>query len=205
MGGSRELTWTEERAKLNRRFRLRGIDGASAALWRLTCSESADADETIRRPENVAIFMPTSPPSEPGPMLCTEEEVARLVHDFYARVRQDAQLGPIFDARVHDWPAHLAQLTDFWSAMLRGTRRFRGAPVPKHMAVPGLSAGLFLRWLELFGQTTADCGNPAMRREADAMAQSIADNLWQRYQADRDPFAAPQPLRPVSLLPIVSG
>ncbi|WP_368563797.1 group III truncated hemoglobin [Pseudoxanthomonas sp. UTMC 1351] len=147
--------------------------------------------------------MSTPPTSTPGPALCTEEEVARLVDDFYARVRQDEQLGPIFDARVHDWPTHLAQLTDFWSAVLRGTRRFRGAPVPKHMAIPGLSAELFLRWLDLFMQTTAECGNPAMRREANAAAQNIADNLWQRYQSNRDPFATPQPLRPVSLLPIV--
>lgn len=139
----------------------------------------------------------------PGPALCTEEEVSRLVHDFYARVRQDERLGPIFEARVHDWPAHLAQLTDFWSAVLRGTRRFRGAPVPKHMALPGLSAALFLRWLELFKQATAECGNPAMRIEADATAQNIADNLWQRYQSGRDPLATPQPLRAVSLLPIV--
>jgi hemoglobin len=147
--------------------------------------------------------MSTTPTSGPGPALCTEEEVSRLVNDFYARVRQDEQLGPIFDARVHDWPTHLAQLTDFWSAVLRGTRRFRGAPVPKHMAIPGLSAELFLRWLDLFTQTTAECGNPAMRREANAAAQNIADNLWQRYQSNRDPFATPQPLRPVSLLPIV--
>ncbi len=147
--------------------------------------------------------MSTSTASGPGPALCTEEEVSRLVNDFYARVRQDERLGPIFDTHVRDWPAHLLHLTDFWSAVLRGTRRFRGAPVLKHMAIPGLSAELFLRWLDLFMQTTAECGNPAMRREADGMAQSIADNLWQRYQSSRDPFASPQPLRPISLLPIV--
>jgi hemoglobin len=80
--------------------------------------------------------MSTSSASGTGAALCTGDEASRLVHDFYARVRLDEQLGPISDARVHDWPAHLAQLTDFWPAVPRGTRRFRGAPVPKHMAAP---------------------------------------------------------------------
>ncbi|WP_411833198.1 group III truncated hemoglobin [Pseudoxanthomonas mexicana] len=148
--------------------------------------------------------VPAAPP-RPGPELCSEEEVVRLVHDFYARVRLDARLGPIFEARVHDWPEHLDQLVAFWSALLRGTRRFRGAPMPKHMAIPGLSAELFLRWLELFAQTTAESGNPALRAEADEAAWRIADNFWQRYQMQQDPFATPSPLRQRSVLPILGG
>ena len=93
--------------------------------------------------------------TSPGPDLCTEEEVTRLVHEFYAQVRLDPALGPIFESAVHDWPGHLAQLVDFWSAMLRGTRRFRGAPLQKHQALPGLDAALCHQWLLLFQQTTA--------------------------------------------------
>ncbi|RKI30331.1 group III truncated hemoglobin, partial [Corallococcus sp. AB049A] len=77
-----------------------------------------------------AIPPPVLPVASPG--LCTEQEVTRLVHDFYARVREEERLGPVFQAHVHDWPEHLAQLVDFWSAMLRGTRRFKGSPMSKH-------------------------------------------------------------------------
>lgn len=70
-----------------------------------------------------------------------------LVHRFYARVRKDPLLGPVFARHVPDWDAHLAHLVDFWSALLRGTRRFSGAPMPKHMALPGLQPALFRRWL----------------------------------------------------------
>ena len=118
----------------------------------------------------------------PGPGLCTEDEVARLVHAFYARVRADALLGPVFAAHVDDWPAHLAQLVDFWSAMLRGTRRFRGAPVQRHNALPGLDAAMFARWLTLFRQTTAGIGNPAMQALADDMAARVAATLQARYR-----------------------
>ncbi|MEQ4573888.1 MAG: group III truncated hemoglobin, partial [Gammaproteobacteria bacterium] len=52
---------------------------------------------------------------------CSEDEVVRLVHAFYARVRRDPELGPIFERHVADWDAHLRHLVDFWSAMLRGT------------------------------------------------------------------------------------
>jgi truncated hemoglobin YjbI len=44
----------------------------------------------------------------PSPDLCSEEEVHFLVHDFYARVRGDATLGPIFDTHVHERANELA-------------------------------------------------------------------------------------------------
>ncbi|MHC9086781.1 group III truncated hemoglobin [Luteimonas sp. RIT-PG2_3] len=129
----------------------------------------------------------TSPssPRPPGPDLCSEAEVTRLVHAFYARVRADAQLGPVFEAHVDDWPMHLATLVDFWSAMLRGTRRFRGAPMQRHMVIDGMEAALFRRWLALFAQTTAELGNSDLQQQADDMAARIADTFWQRYQLQR--------------------
>jgi hemoglobin len=118
----------------------------------------------------------------PGPDLCTEAEVTRLVHEFYALVRLDPMLGPIFNEHVADWPAHLDLLVDFWSAMLRGTRRFRGAPMSKHLALPGLSQELFGQWLRLFHQVTATLGNAAMQAQADDMAERVAGTFWQRYR-----------------------
>lgn len=123
----------------------------------------------------------SSTPSAADPH-CSEEEVVALVHGFYAKVRQDPVLGPVFEHHIHDWDMHLSHLVDFWSAMLRGTRRFHGTPMPKHLALPGLNPGLFLRWLELFGQTTSELGNPALKAEADARAAMIAERFWQQYQ-----------------------
>ncbi|KAF1709263.1 preprotein translocase subunit TatC [Pseudoxanthomonas kalamensis DSM 18571] len=136
----------------------------------------------------------TEKPRRPGPDLCSEDEIAALVQRFYDRARRDALLGPVFDAHVADWPAHLALLTDFWSAMLRGTRRFQGMPMRKHLQLKELSAEMFLRWLQLFRQATAESGNEAMRSQADDMARQIADTFWQRYQLAMNPAAPPRPL-----------
>ena len=118
----------------------------------------------------------------PDPQLCSEEEITELVQRFYARVRRDATLGPIFNERIHDWPAHEAKLVDFWSSALRGTRRFRGMPMPVHAALPNLSAGLFGHWLELFEQTLATLPNAALRERARDLAHRIAESLWYGYQ-----------------------
>lgn len=136
-------------------------------------------------------------PSEdggPGLGLCSEADVVRLVETFYLRVRRDDLLGPFFEARVRDWAAHHSLLVAFWSSLLRGTRRFHGAPVSCHLGMAGLTEAMFLRWLILFRQTTADCDNEAMRREADAAALRMANHFWQRYQARQIPACAPTPL-----------
>ena len=115
-----------------------------------------------------------------------------MVHAFYDAVRRDEQLGPIFETYVGDWDEHLAKLTDFWSSILRGTRRFRGTPMPKHVALPGLSAALFERWLALFRATTAVQPNHEMGEYAYDMAQQIAESLWYGYQVSHCPGIPPK-------------
>lgn len=123
--------------------------------------------------------------------LCTEEDISALVHAFYARVRQDGVLAPIFEAHIDDWDHHLVKLTDFWSSVLRRTGRFTGAPMPKHAALPGLDAGMFRHWLRLFRQTAAEQPNQAMAAQATAAAERIAQSLWMGYQLSHDPDAMP--------------
>lgn len=129
-----------------------------------------------------------------SPALCTEDDIARLVHGFYGKVRNDARLGPVFDAHVDDWDTHLAKMVDFWSAMLLGTRRFKGTPMPKHVALPALSAELFQRWLALFRETADEQPNQAMAARACEMARRVAESLWYGYQISRQPDVIPRDL-----------
>jgi hemoglobin len=126
--------------------------------------------------------------------VCTEEEVSHMVHAFYARVRRDEVLGPIFNAHIQDWDRHLAHLVDFWSSILRRTGRFRGAPMPRHMALPGLTQALFQRWLALFRETTSALPNRALGEQAFGMAQRIAQSLWYGYQIGNHPDDVPTDL-----------
>ena len=125
---------------------------------------------------------------QPALSLCSEEEIDRLVRHFYGRVRQDDMLGPVFEAHVHDWEEHMLHLVDFWSALLRGTSRLNGAPMPKHLAIPGLEWQMFERWLALFAQTTAELGNPRLQALADEAAGRVAGSIWRRYHAPSFPI-----------------
>ena len=127
----------------------------------------------------------------PDPQLCSEEEISELVNRFYARVRTDERLGPIFNAHLQDWGAHLVKLTDFWSSALRGTRRFRGTPMPVHTALPGLNAELFQHWLQLFDATAGELPNAALRERASELAHRIAQSLWYGYQMVSHPADHP--------------
>lgn len=84
-----------------------------------------------------------------------EAMVSAVVHDFYARVRADDLIGPIFNRIIPEerWPHHIATITDFWGSMLLGTQRYMGRPMPKHLAIPELSDPHFARWLRLFRET----------------------------------------------------
>ena len=101
--------------------------------------------------------------------LCTEREVENMVHSFYADVRRDEVLGPIFNSQIHDWDTHLAKLVDFWSSILLRTGRFTGAPMPLHAAMPGLSADLLQRSLAAFYASNARQPNHALAAKATAM------------------------------------
>src|SRR3546814_12189894 len=79
--------------------------------------------------------------------------IAELVDRFYASVREDAMRGPVFDARVDDWPKHLGQMNRFWQSILLSAGNFTGNPMMKHLAIPTIGQEHFQQWLRLFYQT----------------------------------------------------
>lgn len=86
-----------------------------------------------------------------------EAFIERLVHEFYARIRADSRLGPIFEAAIEDrWDAHLSRMTAFWSSVALNSGRYSGKPVPAHARLSGLTPDDFALWLSLFRQTLDD-------------------------------------------------
>ncbi|MBY0309358.1 MAG: group III truncated hemoglobin [Phycisphaerales bacterium] len=93
---------------------------------------------------------------EPAPRASaslTPAVIARVVDEFYAACRVDPVLGPVFNARVDSWDAHLARIRSLWGAALLGERGYAGRPLEAHLAIEGLSAEHFSAWLRLFKQT----------------------------------------------------
>lgn len=108
----------------------------------------------------------------------TEESLRELVSLFYGRVRQDPDLGPIFNDAVHDWSEHLEKLTDFWSMVALGTRRFKGNPMLKHLAHQArINPGHFARWLALWNEAAAEIMAPDDAALLQAKAARIGESL----------------------------
>ena len=105
-----------------------------------------------------------------------EVMLAELVHRFYAKVRNDAVLGPIFAARITDWSPHLDRMVAFWSSVALMTGRYHGAPVPAHRTLP-IGAAHFDRWLALFGETAKEVLTTAGAAHVMERAQRIARSL----------------------------
>lgn len=105
-----------------------------------------------------------------------EAMIARLVHAFYETVRADALLGPVFEARIHDWPAHLARMCSFWSSIMLMTGSYHGRPMERHQALP-IDAGHFDRWLELFRHSAKAVCPPETAALFVERAGRIAESL----------------------------
>lgn len=109
----------------------------------------------------------------------TEETIALLIENFYARVRRDPVLGPVFDAAIApgDWPKHLATMRRFWSSVVLASGRYSGNPVAVHQAVIGLEQPMFARWLALFEETATELLPPETAGVFAAKAHRIAESL----------------------------
>ncbi len=81
-----------------------------------------------------------------------EDQIRTLVHAFYARIRADEILGPIFATKITDWNHHLEIMCAFWSSLALTSGRYHGRPMEKHMQLP-VDAEHFDRWLLLFEET----------------------------------------------------
>nr|WP_245710961.1 group III truncated hemoglobin [Citreimonas salinaria] len=106
-----------------------------------------------------------------------ETVLTELVHGFYARVRSDPDLGPIFSDRITNWEPHLEKMVAFWSSVALMTGRYHGAPVPKHAGLP-VTWAHFERWLELFRETADEVCTPEGAAHVVERAERIARSLY---------------------------
>jgi hemoglobin len=107
----------------------------------------------------------------------TEPMIRALVHEFYARVRRDAVLGPVFNDVIQDWGAHLDKLCAFWSSVTLMTGRYKGTPMKAHAELPQIGSVHFSRWLALFRATAAEVCPAAAAALFAEKADRIAESL----------------------------
>lgn len=115
----------------------------------------------------------------------SEAELEKLIPAFYARVRRDPLIGPVFNDTVADWDHHLEVLTAFWSSIMRTSGRYKGNPMAVHAKHIGrIEPEMFDRWLALWAEVTNEMLPPdharAMQGKAARIAESLKLGLWFR-------------------------
>lgn len=103
--------------------------------------------------------------------------VATLIKWFYAKVRFEPLLEPIFRAHVDVWSRHLELLIDYWSEQTGGPADYRGG-IGRHIFLQ-LGPEHFAVWLEVWEE---NCRWLLPEREAEdmiALAHRLAEGLQQ--------------------------
>jgi hemoglobin len=115
---------------------------------------------------------------QPIPQLATDHQIESLVAVFYARIRADAELGPIFlKAMGEDWTVHLKTMCDFWSSVMNTSGRYKGKPIPAHLKLPGVEPRHFERWLGMFSETAHTLFDPNLAAAFIQRAERIAESI----------------------------
>lgn len=119
----------------------------------------------------------------------TEESIKQLIDTFYAKVRADKSLGPIFEEKIGtdraSWKKHLHTMYDFWSSIMLGSGRYHGNPHQAHRELPSFEISLFERWLSLFEQTAHEVHAPTLAQKYVDRSQRIAESLKLSIQTER--------------------
>jgi len=114
-----------------------------------------------------------------------EADLERLIPAFYARVRIDPMIGPVFNSAIDDWDHHLHKLIAFWSSVMLTSGRYKGNPMAAHAKhMDTITPDMFDRWLALWSEVTsellADDVAQAMRAKAGMIAESLKLALYFR-------------------------
>jgi len=107
-----------------------------------------------------------------------EAIIKDLVHSFYAKVKSDPFIGPIFKEKIgNNWDEHLAIMCDFWSSVTLSTGRYKGQPMVKHLHLPKLDKKHFSCWLSIFEENAYNICSKEIAEFFIDRARKIAESL----------------------------
>jgi len=122
----------------------------------------------------------------------TRDDIARITKVFYASVKKDTLLGPIFAEKFGTtdevWDPHIAKIGEFWASIFLKTRSYKGNPMAQHAGLEGITPKHFTRWLELFaiaGAKTLPTSKQEMfNKTANRIAKSLQMGLAFHFDQD---------------------
>lgn len=112
-------------------------------------------------------------------------DVSKLVRSFYAKIRINEVLGPIFNKAIpeNNWETHLEKLTDFWETNLFGIAKFKGNPMQAHRNVDrdngrSIDMSHFGHWIQLWFETIDEHFTGATADKAKRASRKMATGLF---------------------------
>ncbi len=107
-----------------------------------------------------------------------EDSLEPALRCFYAKVKTDEMIGPVFEHTVHDWDAHIQIMVDYWSRALLGTTRYQGQPFAPHVPLK-IGQAHFDRWLALWSEAAHETMPPGLADHVSKMAGNMS-HCWGR-------------------------
>ncbi|PIE15039.1 MAG: globin family protein [Rhodobacterales bacterium] len=89
----------------------------------------------------------------------TSAQIDQVMQVFYASVRHDQTLGPIFERHIgtdaESWDHHIAKISRFWHRGILHEGEYSGNPMTAHTRAGDIYAHHFDIWLALFDRALA--------------------------------------------------
>ncbi|MDO6590249.1 globin family protein [Loktanella sp. D2R18] len=105
------------------------------------------------------------------------EQITQVVVAFYATVRADPDLGPVFAQHVTDWPSHEEKIARFWRNAILFERSYDGNPMAAHMKSGNVRPAHFDIWLGHFDAILIQTLPPETAAAWSALAHRIGRGL----------------------------
>ena len=123
----------------------------------------------------------------------TRDQIAHVVVRFYAKVRRDAVLGPVFAAHIgpDGWPSHEEKITRFWANAILRERGYDGNPMQVHKATSDVHPAHFAVWLGLFDTVLAEELDGDTARQWSVLAHRIGRGFQVGLEMRAPPGAVP--------------
>lgn len=118
-------------------------------------------------------------------------DIQLLVDSFYSKIRNDEQLGPIFNGIIKDrWPEHLEKMYRFWQTILLDDQTYFGSPFIPHAKMP-VDKSHFEQWIKLFSETVDENFAGEKAEQAKWQGQRMADMFHYKIEYIKNSSTTP--------------
>lgn len=106
--------------------------------------------------------------------ITSRKDIELMVNIFYASVREDTVLGPIFNGVIqNNWDTHLDTMYRFWQTVLLHEFAYKGSPFSPHRSL-SIEEHHFDRWRYHFNTTIDQNFSGKIANEAKWRASKMA-------------------------------